>query len=64
MNADGHHHCSRDFLIKLYKSREGGILSLLYRCKNSGTKNQKYFPKIKLLTKAKLGTEPSSLAMP
>jgi len=64
MNADGHHHCPRDFLIKLYKGRERGILSLLYRCKNSGMKTLKSFPKIRLLTKEKPGTESRSLVMP
>lgn len=55
MNADGHHHRPRNFLIKLYEGRERGILPMLCRHKNSRIKNLKYFPKIKLLPKGKTG---------
>lgn len=53
MNADGHHHCPRNFLTKLCEDRERGIIFRLYRHKNSGIKNVKYFPKIKLLPEGK-----------
>lgn len=55
MNADGHHHCPRDFLIKLYKGREMGILSLLYRCENSGIKKPEVLSQDQIANQRKNG---------